>query len=595
VTSITDTIPARLIQQASLHGDRPAYFVREGEGQWTSTNYRTYAAQVTQAAQAMVTLGLEPGQSICILSFNRPEWVIADLACMMIGGVPAGIYETCSPEEVAYIISHSEAPIVIIEDPAQWEKINAERKNLPNLRTVVLLDGADTIDDPLIISWADFMAKSEETAEAIVDERLAALEGDACGTYIYTSGTTGPPKAVMLSHDNLAWTALAARELVTLDGTDCSLSYLPLSHIAEQMFSIHAPISVGSHIYFASGSDDVPANLQEVQPTVLFAVPRVWEKFYAGVSSKLQGATGPKARLVDWAQRVGRAYHDQLNQSKTPGLGLSLKFKLANKLVYSKLKPKLGLGSARICVSGAAPIAPEILEFFAGFDVVIREVYGQSEDCGPTTFNIPGKTRFGSVGPVVPGVDVKIADDGEILVKGPNVFLGYFKDEKATNAALSDGWLYSGDLGSFDDQGFLSITGRKKEIIITAGGKNIAPKNLEAALKNLPLVSQAIVIGDRRKFLSALVTLEPEAAKTFAAQHSLDVDSLHGEGKLIETLQQGIDAEVNPRFARVEHIRKFCVLPRDLTVEDGELTPTLKIKRSVVNEHFSGEIENMYA
>ena len=484
--------------------------------------------------------------------------------------------------------------MVLLENEEQWAKVDAERSNLPELKYAVMMEGAPDIDDPMVLSWEEFLAKGDEVEDAVLEERMNKLEEDQMATLIYTSGTTGPPKAVMLTHKNLTWTASSAKDLVENTHEDCSLSYLPLSHIAEQMFSIHGPITVGSKVYYAESIEKVADNLKEVQPHVVFAVPRIWEKFYAAVSSKLQQATGAKAKLVAWARGVGEKVSELKNRGGEPTGLLALQYALASKLIFSKLKPALGLGRARVCVSGAAPIQPEILRFFASLDIRIHEVYGQSEDCGPTTFNVPGQTRFGTVGPAVPDVEVQTADDGEIIVRGPNVFKGYYKDEEATNSTLIDGWLHSGDLGAFDDEGFLTITGRKKEIIITAGGKNIAPKNIEAALKNNPLIAQAVVIGDRRKFLSALLTLEEEAAQEYAEQNALSVGTLHEHPDVVALIQKTVD-ETNALFARVEHVRKFTVLDRNFSVEDGELTPTLKIKRNKVNEHFEKEIEAMYA
>jgi len=322
---------------------------------------------------------------------------------------------------------------------------------------------------------------------------------------------------------------------------------------------------------------------------VFFGVPRVWEKFHAGISAKLKLATGVKKHLVAFALNTGRAVSARKNAGEPINGLLALKYKLATKLIFSKLKPAIGLGHARMCISGAAPIAPDVLEFMSCLDVVIHEVYGQSEDTGPTTFNLPGATKYGSVGQRLEGVEVRIADDGEILVRGPNVFMGYYKDEVATAEALdADGWLHSGDLGQFDSDGYLVITGRKKDIIITAGGKNIAPKNIEAGLMEHELVSQAVVIGDRRKFLSAVITLDAEAA-----------ERLIGAGDPTDhaDVQQALDDHVeriNQRFARVEHVRKFTVLPREFDQDNGELTPTLKIKRATVYENWADTIDAMY-
>ena len=586
----TDTIAARLFGQEKQRPNAPAYYAKRG-GKWVPATWKDYAGGVRAAAKSLMALGFEPGDTVCILGFNRPEWVILDLAAMTAGGAPAGIYTTCSPSEVRYIVDHAESAFVLVEDVGQWEKIAAERTRLPKLRHVILLDGA--VEDPLVIGWDDFLTKGAGVSDADVQARVDGLEDDQVATLIYTSGTTGPPKAVMLSHRNLAWTASTARDLVSLGPDDCNVSYLPLSHIAEQMFTLHAPITVGSAVYFAESLEKLPQNLAEVQPTVVFAVPRVWEKFHAKVSAAMSEASGLKARILAFARRTGTEVTALKAEGKAVTGLTAFKYAIANKLVLSKLKPKLGLGRARVCVSGAAPIGREVLDFFASLDLTILEVYGQSEDTGPTTFNLPGRTRLGTVGPRLPGVEVKIAEDGEILVKGPNVFLGYYKDPEATAESLVDGWLHSGDLGAFDADGFLSITGRKKEIIITAGGKNIAPKNIEAALKNLELVAQAVVIGDRRKYLSALVTLDPDAAAAFAKQHGIPADSVHEAPALIAEIQKGVDA-VNAEFARVEHIRKFTVLGRDFTVEAGELTPTMKIKRRIIHQTYADAIEAMY-
>jgi long-chain acyl-CoA synthetase len=333
-------------------------------------------------------------------------------------------------------------------------------------------------------------------------------------------------------------------------------------------------------------------NLKEVQPTVFFGVPRVWEKFQAGVSQKLGQATGIKKKIADFAMQAGLEMTRARAEGGSPGLGLELRYKLAHKLVFSKLKPAIGLGRARFCVSGAAPIAKETLEFFASLDLLVCEVYGQSEGTGPTSTNRPGKARLGTVGPPYPGVEVKIAEDGEILVRGSNVFLGYYKEPEATAETLKDGWLCSGDLGQFDKDGYLVITGRKKEIIITAGGKNIAPKNIEAGLKNHPLIAEAVVIGDRRKFLSALISLDPDAARRFADErgHKGEPREL---AELVAEVQKAVD-EVNSTLARVETVKKFRIIPRPFSIETGELTPTLKVKRKVVNKNFESEIESMY-
>jgi long-chain acyl-CoA synthetase len=592
-----DTIPARLLKAGADRGNAPAYHVKSGGG-WTTTSWSEYAALTRRVGKALIGLGFEPGQKTTILGFNRPEWLLMDVATMAVGGAPAGIYTSCSPTEVAYIVAHTEAPLVLVEDHDQWAKVQQERDagNLPDLKHVVLMDGAAAVDDAMVMTWDAFLEKAAGVDDADFDQRVENLKVGDLATLIYTSGTTGPPKGVMLSHENLSWTADAASPLVGAGPSDTVVSYLPLSHIAEQMFTIHVPVTTGVSVYFAESMEKVKDNFVDVQPTILFAVPRIWEKFYAGVNAKLAESTGIKAKIGAWAMSVGKAVNAQRNAGGGEPTGLlGFKYNLASKLVFSKAKPNIGLSRARICVSGAAPISAEIIDFFTGLDVQIFEVYGQSEDTGPTSFNRPGRTRIGSVGPAFPGVEVKIASDDEILVRGKNVFLGYYKEPAATAETLIDGWLHSGDLGKIDADGFLHITGRKKDIIITAGGKNIAPKNIESAIQDLAVVGNAVVIGDRRKYLVALVGLDPDAAAAWAKAHGVanDVAALSTNASLIAEVQKHIDG-VNEHLAQVEKIKKFRILARPLEI-GRELTPTMKVQRAKVNTNFEDVIEALYA
>jgi long-chain acyl-CoA synthetase len=587
-----DTIPHRLFELGPERGSAPAYYVR-ADGRWKPTSWRDYADEVKTAARALIALGVPDDGTVSILGFNRPEWTIFDVAAMAIGAAPAGVYTTCAPAEVAYIVAHAESRVMLVENHEQLDKVRDKRAEMPELETVVLMKGAEPVDEDWVITWEEFEAKAAGVTEDELQKRLDALRPEQLATLIYTSGTTGPPKGVMLSHDNLAWTSLTAKEMNDTQPGDCVLSYLPLSHIAEQMFTIHGAITTGASVYYAESIDKVPDNLKEVQPTMFFGVPRIWEKFHAKISERIESATGAKKALINFVMRVCSARNKLVCAGKSPGLFNNIQYRIADKLVLSKLKPAIGLGRARLCVSGAAPISAEILEFMASIDVVIHEVYGQSEDCGPTSYNRPRMTRLGTVGPAFDGVTIKIADDGEILVKGPNVFLGYYKDKEATAETLIDGWLHSGDLGKLDADGYLSISGRKKEIIITAGGKNIAPKNIEGALTNTRLINEAVVIGDQRKFLSALVTLDEEVVQAYVADNGLDSRPYHEQPKIAEEIERAF-AEVNKDLAQVEKVKKWTILPRNLTIEDGELTPTLKVKRRVVHEHFAAEIEAMY-
>jgi len=588
-----DSTPARLFRQAQIRPDAPAYHEKVG-GAWQTTTWSTYGDQVRQAARAQIALGVEPGDKVCILGFNRPEWVIFDVGAIAAGAAPAGIYTTCSPPEVQYILDHSEAPLVLLEDEGQWEKVLAELERLPKLRHVIMMRGVKPIDHELVMSWEEFLAKGEEVPAEKVDERVDALEPDGLATLIYTSGTTGPPKAVMLSNRNLTWTTDEAARIAGVTADDCCVSYLPLSHVAEQLFTIHGPVSVGFQIYYAESIAALPDNLKEVRPTIVFGVPRIWEKMHAKISAKLDSATGFKAKLAHWATGVGReAMTYKLRNQPLPGI-LGLKHRIASKLIFSKVKAAIGFDRARICITAAAPISKDVLVFFTGLDISIHEVYGQSEDTGPATMNRPGNTKLGSAGTAFRGTEIKIADDGEILIKGPHVFLGYYKDEAVTAETLVDGWLHTGDLGKVDAEGFLSITGRKKEIIVTSGGKNITPINIEEAINGHPRIGQSVMIGDGRKFLSALITLDAEKTDDWAAELGIAADALHADDRVVAEVQRHVDEAVNPNFAQVEHVRKFTVLPREFTVDDEELTPTMKLKRRVIYEHFADQIETMY-
>ncbi|MCC6873714.1 MAG: long-chain fatty acid--CoA ligase [Sandaracinaceae bacterium] len=561
-------------------------------GIWHASSWESYVADVQRAARALIELGFAAGDRSCILGFNRPEWAIFDLATMMAGGAPAGIYTTCSPEEVHYIVDHSESPVVLVENEEQWKKIDVMRGRLPKLRKVVVMRGT-TIDDPLAIGWDDFL-KLGGGEEAELKKRIDALEPKGLATLIYTSGTTGPPKAVMLSHENLAWTSRILAQLTSMESGGRTLSYLPLSHIAEQMATLHGPITAGGTVYFAESIDKIADNLKDCRPSMFFGVPRIWEKFHAAISGKLADAKGAKKAIATWARGVATKVADVRNRGDEPAGLLAVQYALAQRLVFGKLKAAVGLDQAKTLVSGAAPISKEVIEFFASLDLLVQEIYGQSEGSGPTSFNLYGRTKFGSVGPALPGVEVRIApEDGEILVRGPNVFLGYFKDPEATAETLKDGWLCSGDLGKFDEEGFLHITGRKKDIIITAGGKNITPKNIESGIKNSPLVHEAVVIGDRRKFLTAVVSLDLDACKKTMSDKGWTGEphlSKEIEAEVMKTVE-----EVNQKLARVEQVKKIKLLPRPLSIEEGELTPTLKVKRNKVAQHFADLIEEMYA
>ena len=508
----------------------------------------------------------------------------------------AGIYWTSAASEVEYIIDHSRCAVLLVENEAQWAKVAERRAALPRLQRVVMMRGAKAADD-WQISWDDFMALGEPRHQAEVDRRLAALQPEDLGTLIYTSGTTGAPKAVMLSHGNLSWTSVALSAAFGSNPSDRLISYLPLAHVAEQLGAIHNHVTAGYTLYFARSIESLGDHLKEVHPTIFFGVPRVWEKMHAGIAAKLATATGLKAVLARWALGVGQRWHATQLAGEAAGLSLRAQKALASRLIHQKVQKALGLDQARLMISAAAPIAPENLRFFTGLDLLIREVYGQSEDCGPTSISLAGNTRIGAVGKPLAGTEVRIADDGEILVRGPHVFQGYMGRPEDTAQTLVAGWLHSGDLGRFDDDGFLYVTGRKKDLLITSGGKNISPANIEAELMNLPLVEHGVVCGDNRHFLTALLTLKPDVLNAFVTARGIagipgaDVSQ---HPLVLAELQKGIDA-INQNQAHVAWIRKFTVLAEPLSIDTGALTATMKIKRKVVIDRYRDVVEKMYA
>ncbi len=589
-----DTVIDRFKKHAERQGTSPALYAVEG-GEWRSTSWAEYWKRCEQFAGALVGLGHEPGGAVAIMGNNCPEWVIADVGAIMARGVPAGVYPTLTHDQISYIVNHCEASVLVVEHKGYWDEIAPHLDQLTSVKKFVMIRDADKIKHERVVSFEAFLA-SGDAHKAKVEERIAQITMDELATLIYTSGTTGPPKGVMLSHKNLAFTAKQALELIGgITESDRSVSYLPLSHIAEQMFTIHLPLSGGSKVWFCDDLKKLKDALVVCRPTYFLGVPRVWEKFKAALEVKFAEATGAKAKIVGWSRGVIKEAGYRKLETGAPG---GFKYNIATKLFASKLKEALGLDALRVAVVGAAPIGLDVLEFFLSCDIPIHEVYGQSEGSGPSTFNrpVPGGTKLGSAGLPFPGAQVKIAEDGEILVKGDNVFLGYFKNEEATAKTLIDGWLYSGDVGELDAKGFLRITDRKKDLIITAGGKNVAPQNIEKLLRKIDGIGQAVVIGDRRKFLSALLTIDPERAPALAQERGwpTDPEQLAKHADFVAYVNAEVEA-ANKELARYESIKKTTILPVDFTVEGGELTPTQKIKRNVVRDRYTDAIEAMYA
>ena len=585
--------PARLLERGEKDAAKPAYSVFDGQD-WVATSWADYAAETRKAARALVALGVSPDDTVAILGFNRPEWTTMAIAAMMAGGRPAGVYWTSSPPEIAYILQHSEAPVFLVETAEQIEQAQALRADCPKLEHIVVMDGVST-DAPGVLTWKQFLALGVDKHDDAVSERLKAITESTVGSLIYTSGTTGPPKAVMLSHGNISWASAMLTHMFENRDGDRGLSYLPIAHIAEQQQSVHNHIKSGANLHFARSMELLVEDLKMVRPAVFFGVPRVWEKMHEALRARIGEATGARKSIITWAMKVALAYNEALIDGRSPGPFLSLQKSLADKLALNKVKQGLGLDAARMLISGAAPISPEVLRFFASLDLVIYEGYGQSETSAPSSFSRPGAVRFGSVGKMIDGMEARVSEEGELQVRGPNVFVGYMKNNEATESTFTrDGWMRTGDVVKIDDDGFVFITGRIKDIIITSGGKNITPANLETDLMNGDLVEHAVVVGDARPYLTALLTLSPDALEPWAAKAGLSVEEARDSQALRDELQAGVD-RVNQDYARVENIRKFEILPQGLSVENGELTPTLKVRRNVVIDRNKALVDDMYA
>ena len=556
---------ARLWQDALRRGWRnPAYLVQEGDG-WREVSWDEAARAVDEIAHGLLALGVRKGDAFAILGSTRLEWALFDFALGLIGAVGAPIYANSSPKDCAYVIEHSEAVGILCEDDAQRGKLNGIE-----LRHIFTFDDLDDVR-----RRGRKHAAEHPTA---VDDAAAAIGEDDLFTYIYTSGTTGPPKACMIRHRNYYSMADKVREIqdFTVNG-DVMLLYLPLAHNFGRLMHLQGP-HVGYTIAFCPDPYAVAEALPVVRPTVFPSVPRIYEKVHTGVTAKFAEATGAKRKLIDWALRVGRRVSELQQRGEEVPRGLALQHRVADRLVYAKVKDRLG-GRIRVCISGGAPLAKDVIEFFHALDILILEGYGLTECTTAATVNRPSRFRFGTVGPPLPGAELRVAEDGEVLIKTDTIFAGYYKDEEATREVLpGDGWLRSGDVGEIDEDGFVTITDRKKDILVTAGGKNVAPQNLENALKTHPIVSQALVVGDRRAYVTALITLAE------------DVPTEGSE----EEMQRVVD-EVNKELSRYEQIKRFTILPRDFSAEEGEVTPTLKLKRRVCQEHFAAEIEALYS
>jgi long-chain acyl-CoA synthetase len=584
--TLADLLP-RAVQK---YGSAPAIRFKQGD-EWVDRSYDEVGATVQALALGLIDLGVAPGDKVSILGNTRPEWTYADFAALSVGATVVPIYQTNSPEECQYVLENSDAKVIIVEDDEQLEKIRAVRDRLPLLEHVVRMTG--TSDDA--ISFDDLAARGSAREASEWEARWQAVTPDNICTFIYTSGTTGPPKGCVISHGNYRAMLDMVNDAAVVHDDDLAYLYLPLAHSFALLIQLGS-FDLGSTIaYWERDPLKILPNLAELHPTYFPSVPRIFEKIYTAATSGMEKEGGLKKAIFDWSIKVGKRMRGVERSGREPGWLLRRQYRFADEKVLSKIRGLFG-GRIRLAVSGAAPINPEILSFFDAAGVLVLEGWGMTETSTAATISSEDDFKVGTIGKPFPGCEVKIAEDGEILVKGPNVFQGYYKNEEATRETIVDGWLHTGDIGEIDEDGFITITGRKKDIIITAGGKNITPANLENEIKQHPLVSQCVVVGDRRPYLVALVTLDPEESVAYAKEHGLPEDpaQLASNDEIRKAIEAHVDS-INEKFARVEQVKKIAILPHDLSQESGELTPTLKVKRAVVTSKHEPEIEALYA
>jgi long-chain acyl-CoA synthetase len=601
VLTVADTIARSFLRSVETRGDRPA--IREKKfGIWHPTSWREWLQISKDIAYALHATGFQPGDVASIIANAVPEWVYADMGILCAGGVSSGIYPTDSSSQVEYLINDSSTKVIFAEDEEQLDKILACRSRCPTLQKIVVFDmeGLSAFSDPMVLSLAEFMALGRNHAqgrEELWDEMIGSRTADDLAILVYTSGTTGPPKGAMHSNRSVTHQMRHANDLFPSTDHEERLVFLPLCHVAERVGGYYISLALGSVMNFAESPETVPDNLREVQPTAFLAVPRVWEKFYSGITIALKDATAFQNWMYRNALAIGNRVTDYKLQGETPPLPLWLANSAAYYLVFRNIRRMLGLDRCRLAFTGAAPIAPDLIRWYLALGIDMREVYGQTENCGVATVMPPDRVKLGSVGKAAPWGEVMISPQGEILIRGDFLFSGYLNQpEKTAETIDAKGWLHTGDVGSIDNEGFVKITDRMKDIIITSGGKNITPSEIENQLKFSPYISDAVVIGDKRPYLTCLLMIDQENVEKFAQDHDIpftNYASLCRAPEIQDLIQREIES-VNVNFARVETIKKFFLIERQLTPEDEELTPTMKLKRSFVNKRYAAEINAMY-
>ncbi|CUU15064.1 long-chain acyl-CoA synthetase [Bradyrhizobium sp. JR7.2] len=601
VLTVADTIAKSFLRAAETRGDRPA--IREKKfGIWQPTSWREWLEISKEIAYALRASGFLPGDVASIIANAVPEWVHADMGILCAGGVSSGIYPTDASSQVEYLVNDSRTRVIFAEDEEQLDKVLACRARCPSLQKIIVFDmeGLSGFSDDMVMSLDEFralgrnhMVGREELWQEMIDSRSA----DDLVILVYTSGTTGPPKGAMHANRSVTHQMRHANDFISAREDEDRLIFLPLCHVAERVAGYYISVALGSVMNFAESPETVPDNLREVQPTVFFAVPRVWEKFYSAITIALKDATPLQQWVYRRAIKVGYRMVDCRIEGRAPPLSLRIANGIAYRLAFRNIRRMIGLDRCRIAFTGAAPIAPELIRWYLALGIDMHEVYGQTENCGVATMMPAERIKFGSVGTAVSWGEVALSPDGEILIKGDFLFMGYLNQPEKTAETIDHrGWLHTGDVGTIDNEGFVRITDRMKDIIITSGGKNVTPSEIENQLKFSPYISDAVVIGDKRPYLTCLVMIDQENVEKFAQDHDIpftNYASLCRAAEIQDLIWREIE-RVNGNFARVETIKRFYLIERQLTPEDEELTPTMKLKRGFVNKRYAAEIEAMY-
>jgi len=591
------TLVSMFNNQVKRLGDKIAIMEKSG-GEYKGFTYKEFRSRVERVAAGLANSGAQKGDKIALMSENRSEWVISDLGILSLGAITVPIYPTITPQQIEYILNNAKVKFIIVSRPRLAQKIVSIWNNLPDLKKLILVDYEEIEKTDKIISYQQLVDDGQQFLnenQGFYEESCSKVQPDDLCGIIYTSGTTGSPKGVMLSHSNIYSNVEGGLGALSIDEKDTFLSFLPLCHVFERLAGFYLPVGAGSTIAYAESIDTIVKNLGEVKPTIMTSVPRLFEKIHNGVIKNAESGSPIKKRIFYWAFGVGQKYMQAVFKGKMNPF-LKARYNLASKLVFSKLREKMG-GRLRYFISGGAPLPREIGEFFFKAGILILEGYGLTETSPVLAVNHQENFKFGTVGPPLPNVEIKIGDDFEIMAKGPSIMQGYYENPEATKEAFDEGeWLHTGDIGFIDEEGFLHITDRKKNIIVTSGGKNVTPSVLENQLISSPFIEQVVIIGDKQKYLTALIVPNFEAIQKYAEENNIEHSQIEDliKTKEINSLVQKEVKRVSSSFARFEQIKRFTLLPAEFTIESGELTPTLKPKKKVIFDKYSEEIKAMY-